>query len=365
MRLFAVAATLACIFSVSGAALAEHPDAAAAATDAHCRWVKGEADSQAALLYSPQIFVGGGMVSAADVTNGNTGKVEPRVVAGLQVSAASIVRAVQTEALADAECERYRVFDKVLAFTFAHASGRSEPALKARLGVLEQALPRAEELLRDARRGMADARITIEELHATTSRVDALHAEIASTRGQLRAVQGLMKAPDESLRELVARRDVVEREAVAKAAALRQSMAWDVQIRGGYDQIYGIHTPVPAFGMLTVTFSPGWFWQKAPDERAIQARADAARTGLEDATLRAEDTARELRETLRSEKERLADVGALLGELEARHEKLAKMDGDRAHAAADILWLWLVTLRAERAYLEAHIVDLSKIVGSP
>ncbi len=363
MRFLSSVATLACLLSASGSALAEHPDHAAAATEAHCRWVRGEADSQAALLWSPQVFAGGGMVSAADVTNGNSGKVEPRVVAGLQVSVSSMVRAAQTQALADSECERYHVFDKVLAFTFAHAGGRSEPALKAKLAVLEGSLPRAEEMLRDARQAMADARINVEELHATTSRVDALHAEIARARGELRAVQGVMKAPDESLNDLVAKRDVVERNAEAKAAALRQSMAWDVQVRGGYDQVFGLHTPVPAFGMVTLTFSPGYFWQKAPDERAIQARADAARTGLEDATLRAQDTARELRETLRSEKDRLVDVGALLGELEQRHEKLAKTEGDRARAAADILWLWLVTLRAERAYLEAHVADLTKIVG--
>src|SRR3954468_1254437 len=95
-RIFAVA--LACTLSVSltaGVAFAEHPDAAAASSEAHCRWVKAEADSQSALLYSPSIFVGGGMVSAADVTNGNSGKVEPRVVAGLQISAANFVRAGQ------------------------------------------------------------------------------------------------------------------------------------------------------------------------------------------------------------------------------------------------------------------------------
>lgn len=370
MRRLAAAAGLVIAFSSTTAvaevpsseSLPTSPDTEGQASDAYCKYVGAVADSQRAVFVSPQLFVTGGAVSGNDAPTGpTTTVVRPRLVAGLSYSVAGLYKGIQTKELANAECARYRIFNKLLAFSFAHGGGDSAAAHRAKLEVLEETAPRAEEILKRARMALDEAKITVDELDATTVRVDALRAMTVDTRGKLRASAGKMQAPTESLAELSAQREKAERATEDRAARIRRAQAWDVQVRGGYDQIFGQSQALPVFGMVTVTFSPGFFWQHEADDRAAAARVVAAHKGLEAATVRAEDTARQLHEMGRAERERLADVVTLLGELEARHEQVSQVPGDRAKAAADLLWLGMVPLRAELAYLRAHIAELAKI----
>ncbi len=376
MRLIATAAGL-CIALVSSAALGQEAgnappkasasrDLAGKSTEANCRYARAVAESLSSVMMGPQLFATGGLVSGNDSPTGPaTSTIQPRVIAGLQYSAASLYRGLQTRELAEAECKTYGVFNKLLAFTFVHGSGESAAALRARLTVLEESRQHAEEIMRRAREGVADARITSDDLDAMSSRIDALRAATVDTRGKLRSAEGAMTSSEEPLSALLDQRDVAERDAEVRAARIRQSQAWDVSARAGYDQIFGQSQPVPVFGVLTVTFNPGLFWQRPADDRAAAARVDATRAGLENASLRAEETARHLRAMAGAERERLADVTSLLGELEARHEIVSRITGDRAQASTDALWLGMVTLRAEKAYLAAHLVDLAKTLREP
>lgn len=341
-------------------------DAAGRSAEALCRYARAVAESQSSVMMAPQLFATGGLVSGSDSPTGpTTTTVQPRVIAGLQYSAAGLYRGIQTRELADAECKRYDVFSKLLAFTFVHAKGDNAAALRARLAVLDDARSRSEGILERARTAVAEARMTTDTLDATTSRIDAIRAATVETRGKLRVADGSMSGPQEPLSTLLVQRDRAERTAEERAARVRQSQAWDVSVRAGYDQIFGQSQQVPVFGAVTVSFNPGLFWQQPADARAETARVDAARTGLEHATLRAQETARELRELARAERERLDDVTALLDELETRHRQVSQVQGDRAEASADSLWLGMVPVRAEKAYLQAHVVELAKVIGEP
>jgi hypothetical protein len=339
-------------------------DTAAESTEAYCRYVRAVATSASAVLISPQLFVTGGVVTSADVSTGVlvTGT-EPRVLAGANFSVSSLVRGIHTQRIADAECSRYSVFAKLLAFSYAHRDGQTVKALEAKLAVLESSIGRADALLARAKEAFAESKITGADLDAITLRVDTLHASAGDTRGKLRATAGGIRAPSETLGSLVEQRDAAERATEQRAVALRQSQAWDLQIRGGYDQMFGIRQSVPAFGMVTLSFSPGYFWQRGADERAVAARADAARKSLETATERAELVADHLEELRLAELERLSALAPLVANLESRHRELSAVEGERARAAADSLWLALVPLRAEEAFLRAHTDDLKRVLA--
>ncbi|MDB5219511.1 MAG: hypothetical protein JWO86_7438 [Myxococcaceae bacterium] len=359
------------IVMLSSTALAQETprpgrDLAQKSTEASCRYARAVAESTSSVMMSPQLFATGGLVSGSESPTGpTTTTVQPRLIGGVQYGAATLYRGIQTRALAEAECKTFAVFNKLLAFSFVNGTGESAPALRARLKVLEDARTHAEEILKRARDGVADARMTNDDLDVTASRIDAFRAATVETRQRLHSAEGAMLGPEESVETLLAQRDVAERAAEDRAARIRQSLAWDVSVRAGYDQIYGQHQPVPLFGVVTVTFSPGLFWQRPADDRAEVARVDAARAGLENASLRAEETARQLRELVRGDRERLVDVTTLLSELETRYDVVSKVPGDKALASADLLWLGMVTLRAEKAYLAAHIVDLAKTLHEP
>lgn len=340
-------------------------DAAAEATAAYCRHARAVAVSNSALLYSPQLFVTGGFVTSADLSSGVlVTSMQPRILAGAAYSVGSLVRGIHTERVADAECERYGSVAKLMSFVFAHRDGASPGALGAKLAVLEASMARAEQILARARADYAASRATVTDLDAVSIRVDTLRAAVLETRAKLRVAAEGVAPPSEPLPALIARRTSAERAAEERAAALRQSYAWDIAVKGGYDQMTGIKQSVPAFATISLTFTPGYFWQTGADRRAVDARGDIARTGLE-ATTRAKLVAAQLSELLRSELERLGQLAPLLAELETRQREVAAVDGDQARAAADALWLAIVPLRAEDAYLRAHVADLKKTLGSP
>ena len=144
---------------------------------------------------------------------------------------------------------------------------------------------------------------------------------------------------------------------------MRQSAAWDLQVRGGYDKVFGQSQSIPAFAMVTVSFNPGYFWQTGADARAIEARGEAMYFGLESPANRAVDLVRELRELRRTEAERLAQVDLVITDLEARYKAVSAVEGDKARAVAEVLWLSIVPVKAEKAFLAAHVADIDRMLG--
>ncbi|MBL8606365.1 MAG: hypothetical protein JNL38_03555 [Myxococcales bacterium] len=340
------------------------PDTVKPAAEAYCRYVGAVASSTSAPMLSPALFASGGLTNGNDVSGGgSSAPTSPRLVAGVSYTFSGLYRGLTVRKAAEAECARYESFTKLLAFTYSHHQGTSAPALAAKQTVLRGAMPDADAMLARARKSLQDSRITVEELEGIAMRVDALHAAETDTSGKLRAAQTKMTPPAEPIDQMVARLRAQEREVERRQAAIRQSASWDVTVRGGYDRVFGQSQPIPAFGMVTITLNPGYFWQTGADERAVEARADAAYFSLESSTHRAVDLVRELRELRRAEVERLAQLDLVLGDLEARYKVVAAVEGDKAHTAAELMWLSIVPVKAERAYLVAHVADLDKSLG--
>src|SRR5690606_6039433 len=122
------------------------------------------------------------------------------------------------------------------AFLEAGRSAGAGEAAAAQLEVLEELLPRAEERLRRGRDEVEAGRAGIEALHATQLRVADLRNRAADARLAAERYDA-GGAGERWLAEL--RRAYLEADAALEAAEadVREAAAWEVGIRGGYDQV--------------------------------------------------------------------------------------------------------------------------------
>ncbi len=366
-------ATFATCFAAAAAAHAETPSAPPAgpdmvrpATESYCRYVAAVAESTSAPMLSPTLFTTFGMANGTDVSAGGTSastSTVPRLVAGAQYSFSGLYRGIAVRTAAQADCARYESFNKLLTYTYANHQGQSAPALAAKAAVLRGAMPGADAILARAKASLEESKMTVEEVEGIALRVDALRAAEGDTSGKLRVAQSAMRGPTEPVAAVVDRAMREEREVERQQAKVRQSTAWDLQVRGGYDKVFGQPQSIPAFAMVTVTFNPGYFWQTGADARAVEARGEAMYFGLESPSNRAVDLVRELRELRRAEMDRLAQVELVVVDLEARYKAVSAVEGDKARAVAEVLWLSIVPVKAEKAFLAAHVADLDRMLG--
>src|SRR5215472_8777570 len=152
---------------------------------AYCDFVKGQAHSVSALELTPKVFgtvgVLDGTFTATNASNAAQAT-NPQFIAGASYSLTGIYRGISINQQASAECERYRRESALHAFVEMNRLGLSVAALKARLAVLDEALPRAQDILREQQIAMANARTTLEILEATQLRLEELRTLRALAR---------------------------------------------------------------------------------------------------------------------------------------------------------------------------------------
>lgn len=356
----------------AGAVLAASPDARAQGAPSrpddagsYCRYVEGVADSLADLEQAPVLFGTGGVVSGADVSPGGSilGPTT-RVIAGASYSFSGLYRGAALRNGAEAECRRYALVSQLHAFLENNKEGITRGSLVAKLAVLDEAMPRADQMLAATRAAMAASRATLEQVEAMQVRVDALRAEAAEARATLQALAKMPPAPQRSVASVLADRDDAEADAAKYDARVRMSHAWDVSVRGGYDRIFGSsinYTPV--FALATVTLNLGGLFQAAAENRATEGRVGWARAEIEGADDRVEQALVRLRSMREVERKRLEETRVLLADLEARYKELQSIAGERVQEMAQVVWFDLVKTRADHAYFEAHVADLDRLLG--
>jgi len=335
-------------------------------SDSYCTFVKSSATSQAALLFSPQLYLTVGYINGDDNATGSVtaAQTRTRLTAGLRFSVSETWQGAVVKARADAECERYRALTQLTALTELGREQVSQRALMAKLAVLEEAMPRAAELLRIAQQHHQDGRSTTELLTATQLRVDALRATLAETRQSLAvAATSAFTGTPRSIPALQKMRDTAETALERSEGSFRRAQAWDLVLRGGYDRIFDVRDQLPLFGIATISLKPGWFGQFAADRRAREARLAWSRQQSVGIDARAEVVLRQYRAIEDSEQQRLRESAALLADLETRWQSVESMEGPRAQAFRDYLWFDLIRTRAEVAYLRAHLAELKSYRG--
>ena len=360
---FVLVAGLGLVTSLNAQAQSAPPRAGDAPS--YCQFVKGVADSLADLEQAPVLFGTAGIVSGADASPGGSilGPTT-RIIAGATYSLSGLYRGVALRNGAEAECHRYALVSQLHAFLENNKEGITRRSLVAKLTVLSEALPRAEQILGATRAAMAAARANVEQVEAMQVRVEALRAEAAETRAGLLALARMPTPPDRSIASVLVDRDKAEAEAEKYDARARMSHAWDVSVRGGYDHIFGSSANfTPIFALATVTLNIGGLFQPGAESRATEGRVGWARAEIEGADDRVEQALVRLRSLREVERKRQEETRVVLADLEARYKELSSIPGEKVLEYTAVVWFDLVKTRADHAYFEAHVADLDRLLG--
>ena len=354
------------VLSLPGAAAAgEAPDAqaSAAAEPGYCRYVRGAATSEAALLYAPELF---GTVGAFQIAEGDTGTAfgQPRVriTLGAEASLKDIFQGVAVKQRAEAECRRWRAMNALEGALRAGTGIGAEAALAARAQVLEAALPLLDERLGQLRNQVQLANATVEELDAAQLRAEGLKDLYARTVIERARATG-QPAPGGDLPGLLGEYREADDEVERLEGRLRKNDAWDLRVRGGYDEIVDVDQDLPVFAALTLSYDLGNLWQHVADRKAREGRREWIREEAGGVDSRIAELLGSLRATYDVERVRLTQVETLRRDLEAQLATVEAMQTSQVRRFRDYLLFELTGVRAEHAYLEQHVAALSTFLG--
>ena len=357
---WAVAGLLVSLGSAGVAGAADAPG-----ESGYCAFVRGVGESESAQQLAPSLFVNVGMVNAGEAGSERgvpLGGPTPRLTAGLAYDFVGLYRARALHQQAEAECTRYRAFTTLRAVVRQGADLGARAAMDARAQVLTAALPGAEQSLASLREEVKHGRATIEELNVLELRLDGLRSLANDTereRARLSALRPLTSRPLSGwLADLRAADGRVE----AESGALRRSTAFAVQLRGGYDELIRLRQEVPFFGALSVSYNLGALWQGAADTRARKGRALALEEDVDGVGQDVALLVRELRAAHSVEQARLREVTVLLTDLEQQLEEVRAMETSKVRRYCCYLMLELTRLRAERAWLAAHVTEVGRFL---
>ncbi|ADO71795.1 hypothetical protein [Stigmatella aurantiaca] len=333
---------------------------------AWCDYTRSVAAAEAAVLLAPEVFGSVGVVNAGDAEgDAPLGSQTLRLTAGLGYNVVNAYRGVTLRRRAEAECRRYKALTALQSAFQAGPGMGTGPALAARLSVLEAAIPEGTRLLEALRTDLQEGRATVEEFNGLQLRLEQLRALAYETA---RAQERLALLPRPSsqplpalLQELHAADDELER----LAGTLRRTAAWDIRLRGGYDELIDVRQDLPLFGVLTVSYNLGGWAQSKANARARGTRQQASTEDVDGFPQRVERMLQELRTTRGLEETRLREVSVLVGDLEGQLREVQALETVKVRRFRDYLVLEVARLRAEQAWLQAHLESLQALLGNP
>ncbi|MCE9671377.1 hypothetical protein LY474_26585 [Myxococcus stipitatus] len=331
----------------------------------YCDMVRGVGDAEAALELAPEVFGSFGAVNTGEAEGGTAlGKPKLRITAGLSYDFVGIYRGRTLRQRAQAECRRHQALSALQSAVRQGTGLGEEEALQARAQALQESLPRAEQLIATLREDLQSGKATLEELNAAQVRLDhlrALHTDTHLARERLAALPRLPAGQklETLLADLRAADDAVE----DHSGSLRRARAWELSIRGGYDEVFDIDQDVPLFGQVMLTYDLGHLWQGHANARAREGRRRSLVEEVDGAPLRVAELLVELRARMRAEDARLREVTTLISDLEGQLREVEALQTREIRRFRDYLLLELARLRAERAYLGAHVESLQRFLG--
>lgn len=299
-----------------------------ASADPACDHAIAVADATAALLGAPELFASAGSMPRSDFDEA----LEPRLVAGIDYSLTRILAGSATRARAAAECR---------ARTAAAAidAGPLARALDARIASLAASLVDGEAMLARLESAAREQLATRPELIGLRLDLDALRGALATTRRERAAVPAPSTLAGAVSAETSALADLEDHE-----GRLRTLDGIDISVRGAIDRGLYVHDTQAYVATLSVTFDTGLLFRGDAHERARRARREIAR-----------DHAATLAAQARVDEERLAELAALISDLERERGAAARLAGDDARRFDRQLWRELATRKADAAFLAARI----------
>lgn len=298
-----------------------------AEADPLCDHARAVADANAALMSAPELFTTAGSMPRSDFDEA----LEPRLVAGIDYSLTRILAGSATRARAAAEC-------RARAAAALVDTGPLARGLDARIAQLASAIAEGEVSLARIESAAREQLATRPELLAMRLDLDALRAALAAARRDRAALPAPVPLGHALADETASLAELEQRE-----ARLRTLDGIDVSVRAAIDRgLYAADTHAYV-ATLTVTINTGLLFRGDANERAARARSDLAR---ERAATRDAQAA--------VDAERIAELGALIADLERERTLAAKLSGDDARRFERTLWRELATRKAEHAFLVAR-----------
>jgi hypothetical protein len=334
---------------------------------ASCEFVRSVTEAETAVMLAPELFASTGVVNAGEASGGSggvpLGSPRFRITAGLGYDLVGVYQGVTLRHRAEAECQRQRALLALEATLRAGPDLGTAPALEARLQVLQASIPEGEKLLEALRADLNEGRATLEELNALQVRLDALRALKIETLQARDRLAHLPARPEQPLSSLLQDLQAADDEIEQLSGKLRRSSAWGLHLRGGYDELVDVPQKLPLFGMITLSYNLGGWSQGAANERARSARLRASEEDVEGLPQRVERLLQELRSSLSTEEARLREVKSLVDDLESQLRSLQSLETVKVRRFHDYLVLELARLRAEQAWLGAHVDSLRALLG--
>jgi hypothetical protein len=326
-----------------------------AADDGYCDFVQGAAGATAATLQSPELFGQFGYIEQpAFAETPGTDTSNLRLIGGMRYSLTNILVGSATKSRAEADCRRHKAIATV-------RGGTQAAAVAARLKVLDDAQAEADKILAQTTADLEARRMTAPEAMSTRLRVDELRGAAANARRELAS----MAPPStEALDSLLAAYRSADADVESSEARLRTMNAYDVSIRGGVDRFLdGPNQSTNFFGVVQVEVNLGALWLGGSNDRAA-----AGRRRYVVATQEAQQQAvavpmEQLRATLEVESKRATQVAALVADLQAQLDALARIEGDDSKRFRQTVWFDWVKAKAELAYLQTHSDSLRQALG--
>lgn len=323
------------------------------ANDGYCDYVQGVASAQSAVLFAPTVFGQFGLIEqAAGAANPDVQSGGLRLITGVRVSLDGIYKGLTTRDRARADCRRHKALEQVRGET-------AYQALDARAQVLDGALTETDKMLAEIKDDLDARRTTAQEATATRLRVEELRQLATQTHRDMSLLPPPSGAIGGALKTFQRADDEVE----GYEGKLRRAEAFDVSVRVGLDSFLDRSdaNPSPYFAVVAIGINLGALWQGGANARAAAGRKRLVRSGRD--PLAADATAERLRVMVDTETKREQETAALEGDLKRQLDALSRLGGEESKRYRQTVWFEWTKLRAEHAYLTAHLHALREVLG--
>ncbi|HET6143130.1 MAG TPA: hypothetical protein VFE02_06445 [Candidatus Acidoferrales bacterium] len=335
----------------------------------YCKFATGVATSQADLLKSPVIFASIGSASAeilpSALSSATSVANRTRFFTGGSYSIGNLQRARAVQHAARADCEQYEVTSGLEAFLQENWEAQTSDALGARAQVLQEALIQSKDILGRTQKLMEAHVATSQEYHAMQLRNDELLQILEQTdsdMGRAAKSESLAMLP---LQEMLKKQQDLLTKQEIEQGKFREAGTWDISGTAGAQRIINAGQSSPYFASVTVSFNPGRLWQSGAERRATEGFYRWIQEDPTGPSVRTYMLLDHFRAIQAAEGKRLRETEILMSDLEQKLESIRAIGNDKMQSYEDYVWFDYIKIKAEHAYLVAHLKDLATVAGKP
>lgn len=335
----------------------------------YCKYATAVAASQADILNSPVLFASFGSASAEILpSNLSTNTIvsnRTRFYGGASYSLGNVERGLALKHAAKADCEQYEVTAGLEAFLQENWEAVTSDALEARAQVLRDALVQSKGILARSQK-LVEAHVTTsQEYHATQLRNDELLQILEQTSddmGKAAKSESLTMLP---LNEMLKKQqDLLTRQEIEQGRS-REAGTWDISATAGAQRIFNEGESSPYFASVTISLNPGRLWQSGAERRATEGFHRWIQEDPTGPSVRTHMLLDHFHAIQAAEMKRLRETEILMGDLEQRLESVRAIENEKVQSYEDYVWFDYIKVKAEHAYLVAHLKDLAAVAGRP